>query len=323
MGKQELGLYYPDGSFRNREEICKQLSFPDKKQRGDVFDEATEIINRSRNLVERFEIGQKEGIWIPVVERPDLPLLIDGITDEHYGSNKANVELWKYHLDIVENTINMGLVTNGDNTDNFNAVGKWASGMFENPLPPQIQARAWTERMLRLNEKKKIGAIGFGNHNDMGEAGGQDWYDTFLGKFDCPIFTTGGKLTIKYGNQEYLWVMSHRYWGTSKLNPTNACKRFMEHEFPEADVIMLGHTHQSEGLMFERGGVDRIGFIGGTFKDRDTFAGKRGIGGRSGKPGWVVALWGDRHQMQLFKDIETARDTINAWKVYKDMGGRV
>ena len=105
-------------------------------------------------------------------------------------------------------------------------------------------------------------------------------------------------------------AMTHKYWGYSKLNPTNATKRFLEHEYPTADISFLGHTHQSEGLQFERSGIERIGVIGGTYKDEDVWARKKGIGGRSGSPGWVVMLYPDRKQMQLYKDVEIAQQDL-------------
>jgi len=320
---KEQGLYYPDGSFKTKEQLCERVVFPDKKKRGDVFSETVAIIRQTRELHEKFEIGQTEATWRPQVAHPELPLMLDCMTDPHFGSSKSNIDLLVDHLDLVEETDNFTIITDGDDVDNFNATGKWASGMMEDPLPPQVQGRAWVERMKKLDDKGKIGVMGFGNHNDFGEQAGWDWYDTFLGGFKCPVFTSGGLLKVEYGNQTYQIALTHRYWGTSKLNPTNACKRYLEHEYPDADVVMLGHTHQSEGLHFERGGKDRIGLIGGTFKDKDTFARKRGIGGRSGAPGWVLALWPDRRQMQLFKDIDVAKSSFEGWKRYKECGGRV
>jgi intein/homing endonuclease len=94
----------------------------------------------------------------------------------------------------------------------------------------------------------------------------------------------------------------------SKLNPTNACKRFWEHEYPMADVSFLGHTHQSEQLTWERGGQERIALIGGTYKLSDDYARKRGIGGRAGQPGHAILFYPNEKRMVAFKHLEDSQD---------------
>ena len=285
--------------------------YPDKKRRFQLYKQTDEVLIRSRQIVEAFEIGQKEATWMPTPEYPELPLMILLMTDTHYGSARANTNLINEHLDIVKETPNFYMVHNGDHVDNFNAVVGLGDGTFEDPLPPQIASRAWAEKLMELDKLKKIGVLGFGNHDDFGAGVGQDWYDTFLSKFRCPIFTSGGLLHILLGDKVvYDLAMQHKYWGYSKLNPTNTLKRLQEHEYPDADILFTGHTHQSEGLHFERGGKDRIGVVGGTYKDEDVWARKQGIGGRAGQPGWVVALWQNERKMVLFKDIKVAQDFL-------------
>ena len=282
--------------------------FPDKKEREWTPLQVDEVLIRAREVAEKFEIGQKEATFIPHPDYPHLPITILLMTDTHYGSSRADTNLINEHLDVVRDTPNFYLAHKGDHTYNFNVtLGKTADGVFENPLPPQVTSRAWAEKLKGLDDQNKIAVLGFGNHNDFAQSAGQDWYDTFLGQFKCPIFTSGGLLHILEGGEHYEMAMTHRYWGTSKLNPTNATKRFLEHEYPTADISFLGHTHQSEGLQFERGGIKRVGVIAGTYKDTDNWARKQGIGGRSGSPGWALMLWPDRKKMELFSDIELAK----------------
>lgn len=289
-----------------------QSPFPDKKLRTWDASQADAILYQARELKEQFEIGQKEATFLAKPEYPDLPIVISLMTDTHYGALNANTRLLNAHLDIIRSTPNFYMVHNGDHTDNFNATGKWASGMSEDPLPQQIASRAWASKIKVLDDEGKIAALGFGNHDDFGLNAGQDWYESFLGSFKAPIFTAGGLLHIVHGSQTYDLAMTHMYWGTSKLNPTNANKRFMDFEYPDADISFLGHTHQSEGLHFEKGGKDRIACIGGTYKDSDDWARKHGIGGRAGSPGWAVALYPDRRGMILFQDVQRAEEYIQS-----------
>lgn len=287
--------------------------FPDKKERRADFKEVSDFLTNARDLFERFGIGQTSAVWEVHPKYPKLPVMILLMTDTHFGSVGVNTTRIAEHLDIVQNTDNFYLVHNGDHTDNFNSTIH-ASGMSENPIPPKIQGRVWANRITELDRMGKIGVLGFGNHDDFTfDASQADFYESFFSEMRCPIFTEGGEVSIWHGMQAYNMAMTHRYWGTSKLNPTNANKRFLNFEYPDADIIFLGHTHQSEGLHFDQGGKDRIAVIGGTYKDRDGWARKRGISGRAGSPGWVLCVYPDRRAMKLYKDVAMAQQDMELY----------
>lgn len=286
--------------------------FPDKKQRTLDFDRVTNYLQEGRELLKDFEIGQREATFLPQPEHPELPIVIALMSDIHYGSVGANYELLRRHLDIIEHTPNMFLATNGDEVDNFNAVFH-ATGMTENPLPPQIQSRAIAGELLRLDRMGKVAVFSQGNHNRAGFLGGQDWYDSFLGSMQAPVFTSGGILNIGYDQQLYRMVINHTYWGRSKLNVTNAAKRLMEYEAGgDADIAWVGHTHQSSYEHLERGRKDILAIVSGTYKVDDPWAAQNGIGGRGQQPGICVMLWGNQRRMQAFKDIEVAQEFMNS-----------
>ena len=287
-------------------------TFPDKKTRNIEFEQATAVLEAAQKVMSAFDIGQEEATYWPAAEYPMLPIAVLCATDIHYGSTRVIYDKLRRHLQIVEETPNFAMVTNGDHVDNFNATGKWASGMMENPLPPQLQARVMCARLLQIDALDKIGVLSHGNHDDFGENAGQDWYDSFLSKFKCPVFVAGGLLHISLKDQEYKMALNHTYWGNSKINPTNAAKRMLEYEYPQADISFLGHTHTSTYEHFDRAGKDVLALVGGTYKKDDLYAKKRGISGRSGEPGMTVLLWPNERRMQMFKDIETALIVMQA-----------
>ena len=166
------------------------------------------------------------------------------------------------------------------------------------------------EKLTKLDKAKKLAGITFGNHNEFMEDSGYSWSQTFLRDIKAPKFPSGGLLNLKVGKQEYDIALTHRYWGYSKLNPTNAAKRYLEHEYPDADLVFLGHFHQSEILHFDRAGKDRIAVMGGTYKQTDEWARKRGIGGRGGEPGYAVLLYPNEKHMVGFKSIEDAQQHL-------------
>lgn len=277
---------------------------------GYIYQEATDLLKRAKGFSKEAKIGVDEATFAPKPEYPNLPIAILLATDIHYGSLKTNYDLLDKHLQAVEDTPNMYMVSNGDEVDNFSAI-MFPSGMTENPLPPQLQSMALLDKLKTLGEKGKIGAVSFGNHNDFMEGSGYTWLETFGKDINAPVFTSGGFLHVLHGEEHYGLAMTHTYWGRSKLNPTNANKRFMDFEYPQADVAFLGHTHQSEALHFEKGGKDRIAVIGGTYKtDNDDYARKRGIGGRAGSPGNLLFLYPDSHRMAVIKDFDTGHQAL-------------
>jgi len=278
-------------------------------QPGDVYKRATALLQEAQSFRHSVEKGVTEATFSPKVEYPSLPIAILLATDIHYGSIGTNYDLLESHLGIVEDTPNFYMVSNGDEVDNFNAIF-FSSGTFENPLPPQLQSLAIIDRLTQLDEEGKLGAISFGNHNDFMSEAGYTWLETFGRKFRAPVFTRGGILTIEHGQQDYKLGITHRYWGASKLNPTNMPKRFMEYEYPEADISFLGHYHQSEILQGDKAGREKIWNIGGTYKERDDWSRTKGISGRSGQPGHTVLLYPDEKKMVAFKHIEDAQQVM-------------
>lgn len=315
MPEKEPGLYYSsaEDSYRSLEEIKQSAinkTYPDKKVRSLDYDRVTRYIEEGQGIMQDFELGQREATFVPQVEYPELPIVMLLASDIHYGSMGVNYPLLKRHLDIVGDTPNFYLATNGDEVDAFNAVFH-PTGMTENPLPPQVQSRAIAGKLLELDSLGKVAVLSQGNHNRSGFAGGQDWYDSFLSEFNCPVFTQGGLLRVRHGTQEYKILMNHTYWGKSKLNPTNSPKRMLEYEGvyggeETPDIAWVGHVHQGAVEHFSRNGKDVIGVVSGTYKEVDKWASQNGIGGRGQRGGICVVLWGDRKKMEAFRDIESA-----------------
>ncbi len=301
----------------------------ERRTKTPLFDRATRLLQEEQQFHREALIGVETAEIRPRVKYSDLPLALANFADIHYGSIHGDYPLLTRHLGIVEDTPNMVMGTNGDDIDNFNViVSKLATGTFENPLPPQIQATAYMEKIYTLDKEGKLVFMSYGNHNNFGDSAGYDWLETWARNLPrkIPIFTSGGELRLKVGKEGYDIGISHRHWGSSKLNPTNAIKRFMEYEYPNADMLSLAHTHQSEVIVFERGGKERVGVIAGTYKQGleghgEPWARQMGIGTRAGRPGITVLFYPNQHKMEVFKHIEDAQDYIGALVYRKEHSG--
>ncbi len=204
---KELGLFYPDGSFKSDDEIRRE--FAQRK----IFDEATEFLQHAQRLEGRFEVGVKEATFHPLPEYPKAPIAIWHATDIHYGSIRTNYDLLQRHLRILEETPNFYVLFNGDDVDNFNIINASATGVYEDPLMPQRQTQAWMAKIEELGKRGKIGVMSFGNHNNMMLKAGYDWLESFARNLRVNVFTSGGLLHLLHGEQHYPIAITHMYWG--------------------------------------------------------------------------------------------------------------
>jgi hypothetical protein len=284
--------------------------FVDKKAA--VLDEESILrhLERAREVYREMEVGQRQATVELKPKYPNLPAFIWLNCDDHLGSVLTDYSAFVDDYQVVRETPNFFCLSNGDEVDSFMVtLGSAATGVYENAITPQQQALLMRSLFKRLDDQGKMLAFSFGNHNQWVRGAGYKFENTWLRDFRCPILNCGGLLTVRYGVQEYRIAMTHRYWGASKLNPTNAAKRYMEHEYPMADVLFLGHTHQAESLYFKReGGTDyRYAVIGGTYKVDDEWAAERGIGRRGQLGGFVLELSPDKRNISILKSVEDAK----------------
>lgn len=297
------------------------VPFPDKKIASINFQSVLDYLKEGRRLFQEFEVGQREATWNVQSQFPDLPIILHLCSDEHYGSVRVDYELWEKHLKIVTETPNTYRATNGDHVDFFNPTVH-PTGMAENPLPPQMQARAYLKMLSELDRLGKLAVVGQGNHDQFGAIAGQDFFDTFLHDLSAPIFTEGGILNIQTDQVKYRIVMNHTFWGKSKINLTNAAKRLIEYEGAgDVDVGWVGHTHDSAYEVFSKGGRDLVAVISGTYKLDDKFGKKWGMG-REGMPGICLMLWQDERKIEVFKNLETAQQMLLGLVHQKMLVGR-
>lgn len=290
-----------------------KTEFTDKKLRRLEYDRVTRHIQEGQAIFQEWEIGQREASVVIEAPHKELPIVVGLLSDMHYGSINVNYEILNRHLDIIEQTPNFYMATNGDHVDFFNAI-KFASGMSENPINQQLQARTLMLRLRELDQQGKILVLSHGNHDNFGQEAGQDFFDSFLSEFNAPIFTSGGLLHMFVQGQEYKMLLNHTYWGKSKINATNAAKRLMEYEGGgDIDIAWLGHSHNSSYEHFERGGKDVLAIVSGTYKLRDDWAARNGLGSRGQQPGISLMLWPGERKMQAFKDIVVAEEVMEGW----------
>jgi len=288
----------------------EQSAFPDKKP--SIVDEQSILLHldSARKLYRDMEVGQRTASAELKPLYPDIPVFIWLNCDDHIGSVLTDYRAFLADYNVVKDTPNFYCLSNGDEVDNFMVtLGNAATGVYEQSITPNQQALLIQSLFKKLDDQDKMLALSFGNHNQWLRGAGYKFENTWLREFRCPVLNCGGLLTIKYGEQEYKVAMTHSYWGKSKLNPTNTAKRYMDYEYPSADVIFLGHTHQSEALCFKRDKETEYkwAIIGGTYKTEDEWSAEMGIGNGGKIGGMVLMLSPNKRDIGVMKSVEEAR----------------
>lgn len=276
----------------------QQIVFPDKKTISIDWRRNFARVIEAQKILKEANIGQEEATIRPDLEYPNLPMLLAIITDAHIFSSQTDHELLKKHFDLVLGTPNTRMIDCGDQVD----MGIWGDLVFEQVLPPFMAGFTMKDLARELDEKI-ITIIG-GNHTDWMKLCGTEYYDAFLREAKCPIMPAGGLIHLQVGEQEYQVAVKHTHWGRSKLNATNAPKRFIQWGYPEADCAILGHTHQASMEQFYMGGKERLAIVGGTYKLDDQWSKRRGIEDRPERGGLGVLFYPKEHKMIPFLKIE-------------------
>ena len=109
-----------------------------------------------------------------------------------------------------------------------------------------------------------------------------------------------GLLHVEAGKEKYDVAMSHTYWGKSKKNVTNCCVNLRQHEYPDAEVFIIGHEHINAYGSETVDGVKRHYIRPGTAKTKDRYARIHGIA-RRGQPMGKAILFGTKeHRIEVY-----------------------
>ena len=262
--------------------------FPEKKI--PVVDEESILrhLSEARKLYKEMAVGQREATVNLETQHPDLPAFVWLWCDSHLGSVHTDYEAFLKDYNAVMETPNFFAISNGDLIDGFMVNCGAAPGTYEDPINPEQQALLIQRLYKKLDESGKLIVSSWGNHSNFITTSGYSFEGTWLRDLKAPILNCGGLVKIRYGEQEYKLAITHYFWSRSHLNLTLAAKRFMEHEYPEADISFTAHSHLKSIEKFRKGGRDLVAISGGSYKPDDVFVPTHGGGYRNLAVGGVV-----------------------------------
>ena len=249
-------------------------------------------------------------VTIPAIE----PIILLPTADWHLGSYAStHAELRKYIQKVLA-TDGCYLVLLGDEIDNFPSNFKSAAAVFGQVIPPKVQQRLLSGILHELYRAGRLVARTWGNHNGYSEVGtgGADYdYESLV-----PYLKTMGKLYLTVGGEEYKVFASHTFPGKSYLHTGHQNKRAVRMLWPDADIVLSGHTHSGpEHEQFWHDERPVVSVMVGSAKIDDTYS-KRYYG-QSRWSEQALVLHHDRKEAVPFRTLDQAlryRDGCRAEK---------
>lgn len=283
--------------------------FTDKKiARLDVW-ETFAAVEAMQEVVGGSGTGQHDArVSIPATE----PIILLPTADWHMGSYATTHAELREYLQRVMSIPGCYLLLLGDHIDNFQANFKSAAAVFSQVIPPQIQRRLFGKILRELVAKGKVVARTWGNHDsDFSErvAGGID----IDGEELLPYLKTMGRLYLTVGDTEYRVFASHTFPGKSYLHVGHQNKRAVRMLWPEAHIVLSGHTHSGpEHEQFWHGDQPVVSATCGTAKTDDTYS-KRYYG-RSRWSDQALVLHHDTMEVVPFRTLDQALIYRDGWR---------
>jgi hypothetical protein len=268
------------------------ILFPDKKEVHIDWRSNFDAIDGIKERIEAAEIVQDEGTYQVKLDYPKLPYVIGlNFSDAHIGAYTSDHGRIKQILEYLTTTPNSFLVDAGDTFNN----GVWGGLAYEDVLPPYMQQFTVGDIIREFGDKYAAAVIG--NHPEwlFNSAGVKPEF-MFAKEMKGVVFPGMGLLHVKAGDQSYDWALAHTYWGKSKINIFNCCIRLREKEYPDTDIITIGHEHIWGYLKERVAGRDVLYIRPGTAKTKDRYARIHGIAKRGQEMGVAVVFRTDRHE---------------------------
>lgn len=311
----EQGLYLPDGSFRSREDIMKQIKPPEMEVDRPIVDDPLSF-EQHLNRVERLqEIKKETGLWkeemtIDVKTNGFPYFVMRPLSDMHMGAIGTDMEAIRLHLgDIKNNHIYTPLV--GDIGDFFGPF-KHQSGMLGDVIDPDDQL-TMLRRFYEEYADKILCTVQDPSHTDwIRQATGIEPQRILVEKLGITALVSGGLMTLNVNDQVYKILLFHQIgkFGSS-LNLTNAGKRMLDMA-DDVDLVLAGHTHIGAMEKLVKRMKKATILQMGTFKTKDDFGRRLGLKPVPQVFFPTIFFDGRKHNIEMIEDRESAVGWIDA-----------
>lgn len=307
---KRTGLTYKQVNHAlTRARKARSIEYEDKKEYAEEdVDNYLDAMIKLQKSAQRLDTKQ---VRASIRINSNKPIGVAYWGDWHIGCAGTAYVLLKEDVRKIRDTEGLYFIGSGDYKDNY-VTGTHAGGEFGQIIQPGMQDLAVKRYMSQVADK--CIALIRGCHDDWDKKQtDKDFLESLCEITDSINLWHGGELTIKLGEQEYLWRCRHRYKYQSSLNVENAMRRIMETQGP-CDVAAEAHLHNGFTMKRHLMGQYRVLLRSGTYKVWDEFGQK--IAGYKGKPSVPVVI------MSLYKHAMVEELMLdNAIEVLKGLRG--
>lgn len=235
----------------------------------------------------------------------DHPIGVPFIADIHIGAVSTPLDLVRERFYLIQDNPWLYPFGAGDKIDNY-LPSKHPQGMFSVMFPPELQ-KELVENLYGKIKGRWI-ALVQGCHDDFSHQTDDFDFTKYMSKrMECANLGFGGAVNLHVGEQMYRIVVRHKYRYNSSLNNTHTCKRLQQMEYPNADVLVVGHHHMADIEQVQHRDKDRIYIRPGSMKGPDRYARSLGYSD-TGSCTPTVMLWPDKRKMMPFMHLEDVID---------------
>lgn len=314
---KERGLYYPDNSFKTRQEIRRDLAL---KGEIPIFETPLPVERNLEYWSSRFSRRQKEWLETSPIKENHVTIsfkddiLLNLIGDIHLGNPWTDHERLNQEIEVIRNTPNSFLLFGGDLVDGF----------FFNPAQYEQVEQAdeqysYVRTLVKtLGKERKLLVAFSGDHDAWPRKMGIDPWAEFSKEAGIYYMQGVGHITLKIGDVEYYITAAHQLPGSSIYTNAHPGVRASK-EIQGADIYVNFHTHR-KGLVAQPVKMfgDKSRWIhaisAGPYKSTDEYLRKRGYGRQVTDElyGSAIILPTDKKKPQYFEDIlEANRVFVN------------
>lgn len=264
----------PDDTFHETVMRFAELKFRDKKKVEELeWEEYADLCSEVKRIGDAESISQ-DSAYIEI-ENIGRPIAITCLSDLHVGSRYTNYEALKRDIRIIGSHPDIFVMKGGDWSDKFMTNFKDAGASQGALLSPSQQLRMVKSLMKRLHGRI-LAAIG-GNHDIMDEKLSAISTESFIhSDVPFPYLKEGGTVNISFGDAKYQIAWKHHFKFNSSMNKFNSHHRLREMNCPNADVVVLEHTHDPgmEEISLQDADTPRsvINIRTGAYKEGDAFS---------------------------------------------------
>jgi hypothetical protein len=283
----------------------KPVILEDKKTYTET--DVDEYIQQMLELQKKAKKLDTKQVKASVIIPDNKPVGIAHWGDWHLGCEGTDYESFLSDSEKIQKTEGLYFIGMGDYKDNY-IQGAPKGGSFGQAFQPYMQDLLVQHEMGKVGDKAIALIRGCHDAWDYKESG-KDFIETLCDITEAVNLWHGGELSIKLGDETYLWRARHKFKFQSALNVENAMRRIMETQGP-CDVAAEAHYHNPYTLQRGLMGANRVMLRSGSYKMWDDFG--QQIGGYVGQRGIpVVIIFPEEHKMIDIVNLDDAITVLN------------